>query len=101
MFKWFRGKRSTILGWSIAFLMILILAAQAISDLVSGRFWGRTNYFGQPITPILQLLMFVFFLVVAVLMILAKTKGHKPQKDKTHDIEPKWMDKPPWRFPWE
>ena len=87
MLKWIIRKR-TFLSWVVGAVLVIVLAAQAISDLVARNFWGRVNYYGQPVDPILQIIILLAILIIGAvgLWMRFKTKrdrsGEGPKRPK-------------------
>jgi hypothetical protein len=74
--KWILQKR-TFLSWVVGTVLVIVLAAQAISDLVARNFLGGTNFYGQPIDPILQILTIHIILIVGGVGLWMRLKNRR------------------------
>jgi hypothetical protein len=74
--KWILQKR-TFLSWVVGTVLVIVLAAQAISDLVARNFLGGTNFYGQPIDPILQILTILIILIVGGVGLWMRLKNRR------------------------
>jgi len=95
--KKFRKIRKTdIMGISIAGIILAILWATCICYFVRGDFFGYQNYFGQPVGTFLVLVILLIATPVYIIMTAKTIRKRKVEMTSTL----KWMDTPPWKFPW-
>ena len=86
-----------IIGIAIVGLLLIVLWAACIAHLAHGNYFGHINYYGQPVGPFLLLPVLI---VITPLYIYLTIKTIKERKIRLAE-KPKWMNKPPWKFPWE
>jgi len=94
-----KGRRTTVLSAIAAFALGVLLAYQAITDIVEGNYVMGENYLGQPVGPGLQLVVCLVAVVVGVVMVWQyfhpkppEAEGKKSKREKAcyfkwpHDI---------------
>lgn len=96
-----REKRLNIFAGIVVCVFLVILAGQALLRILSGDLIGGKNYYGQPVGPVLQLIVVLACLIVIAIMAWRHWCGdRKPDKEK-HYRNPEWKRQPPYKFPWE
>ncbi len=90
-------RKSDIIGISVAGVFLLLLWALCIGNLIQGDYFGYKNYFGQPIGTFLLLAFLIIATPINIIMIIKTVKSRRVRLSST----PKWMNTPPWKFPWE
>jgi hypothetical protein len=90
-------RKTDIMGISIAGIILTILWATCISYFVRRDFFGYRNYFGQPVGFFLLLAILIIATPVYIIMTAKTIRKRKVEMTST----PKWMNIPPWKFPWE
>jgi len=95
-----RKRLLDILGTVIGFFVLAILWFQCILYLRTGNFFGHKNYLGQPVGTILLLIILTIITPIVFIKTWQIFFGKKEEKAKITE-RPKWMEEPPWRFPWE
>ncbi len=90
-------RKVDIIGIGIIGILLVILWATCVGYLVRGDFFGYQNYFGQPVGTLLLLVFLIIATPVYIIMAVKTIRKRKVEMTST----PKWMDNPPWKFPWE
>jgi hypothetical protein len=90
-------RKTDIMGISIAGIILAILWAICIGYFVRRDFFGYQNYFGQPVGTFLVLVILLIATPVYIIMTVKTIRKSKVDMTST----PKWMNIPPWKFPWE
>jgi hypothetical protein len=97
-----QDKRLRVLGGIVGGLFLLVLEGQAILRISSGDFVGGTNYMGQPVGPVIQLIVvFVCMIVIGVTGWRHLRSTPEQHKKKGTQRQPEWLKQPPYKFPWE
>jgi hypothetical protein len=97
-----RERRANILAGTVACVFLVILAGQAILRIRSGDMIGGFNYFGQPVPPVLQLILVLVCVIVIAVSAWRYWRGERGgRKNEKPGREPDWMRQPPYKFPWE
>ncbi len=92
--KW---RKSDIIGIGVGGVILLLLWALCIGKLIQGDYFGYKNYFGQPIGTLILLTFLIIATPIYMIMTIKTVKSRRVQLSST----PKWMNTPPWKFPWE
>jgi L-asparagine transporter-like permease len=90
-------RKTDIIGIGIVGVLLAILWATCIGYLVRRDFFGYQNYLGQPVGTFL---LFVFLIIATAVYVIMTAKTIRKRKVEMTST-PKWMDSPPWKFPWE
>jgi len=90
-------RKTDIIGIGIIGILLAILWVTCIGYLVRHDFFGYQNYFRQPVGTFLLLVFLIIATAVYIIMTAKTIKRRKVEMTST----PKWMDTPPWKFPWE
>jgi len=96
-----RDKRLQVLSAGVVYVFLLILAGQALLRISSGDFAGGKNYMGQPVGPLLQLIVVAVCLTVIGATAWRYWRGAPERKYKKKIGQSEWLRKPPYKFPWE
>jgi hypothetical protein len=90
-------RKTDIMGISIAGIILAIFWATCIGYFIRRDFFGYRNYFGQPVGFFLLLAILIIATPVYIIMTAKTIRKRKVEMTST----PKWMNIPPWKFPWE
>jgi len=90
-------RKTDIIGIGIIGILLVILWATCIGYLVRRDFFGYQNYFGQPVGIFLLLVILIIATPVYIIMTAKAIRKRKLEMTS----RPKWMNTPPWKFPWE
>ena len=83
-----KKRRNVILSAIVAAGLALLLAYQAIKDIVDGNYVMGENYFGQPVGPGIQLLVLLVVLFVGIVSAWQYLHPRPESKRKKEKIKP-------------
>jgi hypothetical protein len=89
-------RKIDIIAISISWFFLLILWTGCLINVIKGNFIGYRNYYGQNVGIVLLLIFLVVATYVCLVMTIRTIKKRKVDLYST----PKWMDTPPWKWPW-
>ena len=96
-----RNSRLQALSAVVACVFLLVVAGQAVLRISSGDFVGGKNYMGQPLGPLLQLVGVAACLFAIGAMVWRHRRDPPARKNDKRARPAEWMQKPPYKFPWE
>ena len=85
------------IGIAFVWLFLIILWATCIVNIVNENYFGYKNYFGQPVGTYLLLSILIIATPICIIMTFKTIKNKSVETPSV----PEWMNKPPWRLPWE
>ena len=89
-------RKADILYISVVWLFILMLWVVCIMNLIKGNYYGYKNYYDQPVGTFVLLIVLIVMTVFCLIMTIKTIKKRKVDMYS----EPKWMNQPPWKWPW-
>ena len=92
-------KRINRLGFWFSFVFIVILWVTVISYIKSGNYFGHSNYMGLPVGTFL--LLPVLIVATGVFIYAVWKHFHGVEVMNRIGKNPKWMNKPPYKWPWQ
>lgn len=87
------------MAFSFCLVFLLILWVTFFSYLISKNYFGHTNYYGQPVGTFLLLPVLIVATGVFIFGLWKYSKG-EDIFNKNSD-RPEYMEKPPFKWPWE
>jgi len=100
--------RQVLWGIFVGFIFVLLLGIivlQAFLRISSGDYAGGENYMRQPVGPFQQLAGILIVLIVLIIgayyHFRSKPKRSKKEKRLDDAPRPKWINEPPYKFPWQ
>jgi len=92
-------KRINRLGFWFSLIFLLILWVTLISYVKSGNYFGHSNYMGLSVGTFLLLPALIVATGVFIYAVWKHFKGIEIMNKTIKN--PKWMNKPPYKWPWE
>jgi uncharacterized membrane protein len=90
-------RRADIAAIIVSAILLVILWVKFIDLFISKNYFGYFNYYGQPVGIFLLLVMLV--VITPLFFIIAWRTINRGNKNQYNT--PQWMQKPPFKFPWQ
>lgn len=94
-----REKRADRLGFWFFLIFLIILWTTFFSYIISGNYFGHSNYMGLQVGTFLLLPVLIVGTFVFIFAVWKHFKGDDVLGKTTKN--PEWMNKPPYKWPWQ